>query len=107
MLSWSRGGAAGAHAGPVEPCQLHSLSQPWIFQYSQWIFQNNLSITAKYAYAQGLSQNFILLGVVETWGKSYSLPHREIWGGGAVAEGITPRYTVEMKVCNLFTSRCA
>lgn len=83
MLSWSRGRAAGAHAGPAEPCQLHAPSQRQIVQSSQWSFQNHLSFTAKYAYTQRLSQDFILLSVVETWRKSYSLPHGEIWGEGS------------------------
>lgn len=64
VLSWSREGEAGAQAGPAADPPV----QPMEFSKS-----------ANYARVQRLSQDLTFLGVVETWRKSYSLPHREIW----------------------------
>lgn len=76
VLSWSRGGAAGTHARLAEPCWLHALSQAWVHQY-----------------AQTLTWDFILLGIFETWGNSYSLPHRDILGEGT--EGLISHVTLQ------------
>lgn len=73
-------------------CMLPPTGGSEILQSSQWSFQNRISMGAKYAYDQRLSHDFILLVVVETWRKNYSLPHTEIWGRGV--GGFIPHVTL-------------
>lgn len=96
VLSWSRGGVVGAHAGLAEPCWLHALSQPWVYQSSQWSFQNTPKDSA------GISSCWVLLKHGER-----AIPCSKERLGGGDRRINTTCYTAEMKVCSLFTSRCA